>query len=419
MNSQIQKDGFARDLISKVMLLVIGATATFFPGSAISIETSPPSSDPPTHMSEALRSSLKKVVVLPGRSPVNQGISGSYQKPTLGLFDGAAAGSTIGDGVSKEIGPVSVGLPFPILTLPGAIFGGIKGKTERDIQEFRDRLTADLAQAASQPLTHDALASDVFWGLRNVPNLDPKIFALTTPIPNDTDAVLYVSLTNVIIDVQGKEAIITTAAYVTLRRMSDGAHVYEKEVQYQDRDTLSNWTRNENALWRDYATFARHYIAREISAEVYDRVALRHELQPQKTDTVARIKKNAWQGISRTATPTIAWELTLLGDDSYGSWAKLIDTTDISYDVEIYDKHQLIYSAKHIKEPRHTVAAELGSCKTYRWSVRPSYHVGSDTKFGEWMRLKSDSDTRQGNVGRQASEAPAYTQDFALLKIKC
>lgn len=185
MNSQIQKDGFARDLISKVMLLVIGATATFFPGTAISIETSPPSSDPPTHMSEALRSSLKNVVVLPGRSPVNQGISGSYQKPTLGLFDGAADGSTIGGGVSKEIGPVSVGLPFPILTLPGAIFGGIKGKTERDIQEFRDRLTADLAQAASQPLTHDALASDVFWGLRNVPNLDPKIFALTTPIPND------------------------------------------------------------------------------------------------------------------------------------------------------------------------------------------------------------------------------------------
>ena len=52
----------------------------------------------------------------------------------------------------------------------------------------------------------------------------------------------------------------------------------------------------------------------------------------------------------------------------------------------------------------------------YRVVVVPS-------KFGEWMRLNSVSDdeleNEKGFAGRKASEAPAYIQDFALLKIKC
>ena len=84
-----------------------------------------------------------------------------------------------------------------------------------------------------------------------------------------------------------------------------------------------------------------------------------------------------------------------------------------------YDMHRLVYSAKHVPDPRHTVAVELEKCKTYRWTVRPSYRVGSDTRFGEWMRFKTDTVTDNGNVGRKASEAPAYIQDFASLNIKC
>ena len=40
-------------------------------------------------------------------------------------------------------------------------------------------------------------------------------------------------------------------------------------------------------------------------------------------------------------------------------------------------------------------------------------------RFGEWMRFKTDTVTDNGNIGRKASEAPAYIQDFASLKIKC
>jgi hypothetical protein len=431
MYTQEQCRGLSLTVISRVTLLVVGSTATFFPGWAAQGQTgSAPSSSigqsntsgSHTHMSEALRSTVKKVVVLPGPSPANQAITGSYEKDTPGLVGGTYEGSRIGN-VSKEVGGVAVNIPIPVLAIPGAIVGGISGTTKREIQELRDALTEDLAQAANQPLTNDKLALGVYGSLRNVPGLDSKLFASTTPIPNDTDAILYVSVKDVTIEVQGKEAILTTSAGVTLRRLSDGKDLYERVIQYQDRDTLSNWTENENALWHDYANFAHHYLGREISAEVFDRIELRHELRPKESDTVDRVKKNEWQGVSRSTSPTLAWELTLLGGDSYGSWANAIDESDIYYDVEIYDMHRLVYAEKQVQDPHHTLVFEIDACKTYRWSVRPSYHLGSEIKFGEWMRFNSDTDTdtdtAKGSVGKKASEAPAYIRDFASLKVKC
>ena len=324
---------------------------------------------------------------------------------------------------SKEIGGVNVGFPIPILTYPAMIVGGISGKAKRDMQEFRDALTEDLAKAANQPLNNNGLALDVYRGLRSVPGLDSNLFAITTPIPADTDAILYVNLNGVTIEVQGDEAILTTSAGVTLHRLSDGTELYEREIQYQDRDTLKNWTENQNALWHDYANFARHYLGREISAEVFDRIELRHELLPKKSNAVALVKKNEWQGVSRSTSPTLAWELTLLGGDSYGPWANAIDESAIYYDVEIYDTHRLVYAEKAVPDPHHKLEFDIDGCKSYRWSVRPSYHIGSDIKFGEWMRFNSGSDdelaNEKGIAGRKASEAPAYIQDFALLKIKC
>ena len=429
MHTQEQHRGSIRTVISRVVLLVVGATTTFIPAWAGQVQGVP---EPPSdtqeqkapvlepHMSEELRSSIKKVVVIAGVSPPSQEITGSYEEATGGLIGGMDAGARAAT-IEKDIAGVPVFLPIPVITWPATIIGGISGATQREIQEFRDALTEDLADAANQPLTNDGLATDVYFGLLNVPGLDTKLFAPTTPMPNDTDAILYVNVNGVTIDVQGKEAILSTTAGVTLRRLSDGRNLYETEIQYQDRDTLGNWTKNENALWRDYANFARHYLGREISAEVFDRVELRHELRPRESDTVARVKKNDWQGISSSTSPTLTWELTLLGGDEYGPWTDSIDESDIYYDVEIYDLHELVYAENQVPDPGHTLVYEIEPCKTYRWSVRPSYHVGGDIKFGEWMRLTSDSDTdtEKGIVGRKASEAPAYVQDFASLEIKC
>ena len=238
-------------------------------------------------------------------------------------------------------------------------------------------------------------------------------------IPDDTDAILYVELAKITIDVQGNDAVITTSANATLRRKSDGEHLFEGVVTYQDRDKLKNWTKNDKALWHDYANFARHYIGREISAQVFDRVELKHELRPMANKTIKRVKKNDWHGVTRTITPTLAWDLELPGGDRYGAWSDAIDESHISYDVEIYDSRRLVYSAKNVRDSSHTVEEALVACRDYRWSVRPSYRVGNGLKFGEWMRLSSDTRKSKANVGRQASAAPAYTQDFALLNIKC
>ena len=376
----------------------------------------------PTHMSEALRASVDKVVIIGGESPAGNEVTGSYRKATPGLVGGMDEGSRIGT-ISKDIGGIPVHVPVPILSQAGMIFGGISGVTKHEIQELRDALTKDLANAADQPLTSLALASDVYFALQKLRNLESRVYAETTPVPEDTDAILYVNVISLTIDVDGKDAVLTTSAEATLRRLADGWDLFETEVSYQDRDALGNWTENDNALWRAYANFARHYLAREIAAEVFDRVRLNHELHPRESDTVDRVKRNDWQGITRSTTPTLAWELTLQGGNGYGAWAESIDESDVYYDVEIYDARSLVYAEPQVPDPSHTVLFELEPCKTYRWSVRPSYRVGNDVKYGEWMRFKinsaSDGETGNGNIGRQASFAPAYTQDFAELEIKC
>ena len=375
-----------------------------------------------THMAEELRSDIRKVVVIAGRSPADREVKGTYEKDTQGLLEGIDSGSRIGT-ISKEVGGVPVYIPIPILTIPGAIYGGLSAATKREIQEFRDALTDELVNAGDRSLHSDGLALDVFWGLRNLPNLQSELFAATTPLPEDADAVLYVSLYGVSIDVQGKEAIITTAAGATLHRLSDRRDLYRTVVQYQDRDTLGSWTRNENALWRDYTNFARHYLGRELSAEAFDRIELRHELVPEETDTADRARKNERLFESRSLAPTLAWNLELQGGDPQAPWSGTIDESDISYAVEIYDAHQLVYAEEQIQDPSHTLLMELEPCGTYRWSVRPTYHVGGDVKFGEWMRFGDEAETitKTGKAifGRQASDTPAYIQDFALLEIHC
>ena len=64
-----------------------------------------------------------------------------------------------------------------------------------------------------------------------------------------------------------------------------------------------------------------------------------------------------------------------------------------------------------------TVDLALEACKTYRWSVRPSFNINGDIRFGEWMRW--DPDSANGNDGKAASVAAAYIYDFASLEIKC
>ena len=380
--------------------------------------------DSHAHLSESVRATIKKAILIGGESPPQEEISGSYRKETAGLVGGMNEGSRLGT-ISQEVGGVNVNFPIPILTIPGAIFGGLSGATQREIQAFRDALTRELAEADNKPLTNDGLALDVYQELGRLANPETRLFAPSVPIPEDTDAILFVSFEDVGIDVKGDEAVLAVSAKATVRNPGDGLKIYETVVAYEDRDTLKNWTANDNALWRDYSNFAAHYLAREITAVLFGRVEPAHELRPSESRTVSRVKKNDWHGVSKSTTPTLAWEL--VSADLLSPVIASANETRIYFDVEIYDNHRLVYSQRQVPDATHTLSYGIEACKTYRWSVRPSYHLDGYVRYGEWMRSKPQPDADDatvapagnGNVGRKASQAPAYIQDFAQLKIKC
>ena len=388
--------------------------------AALLLTTMVNAQEKPAHMPESLRSSITNVVVVGGASPIDQEITGSYEKATPGLAGGIGAGAAAGT-PSAQVGPVSVNFPFPILTLPGAIVGGISGKAQRDIQDFRDAMTDDLAKANNKTLINDGVALDVYRGLQQLPDLETRLFAASTPLPEDAEAVLYVSIKDVTIDVQKNDAILTAAASLSLESAGSGTKLYTSTVRYQDRASLEDWTKNENALWHDFANYARHFLGREITADAFARIELKHELRPIESDDIDLKRKNVWQGSTKSPTPTLAWEMQLLGDDLYGSWTDAIGPANIYYDVEIYDKHRMVYEMKQIADTRHTLVYELEACQSYRWSVRPTYHIGDDIRIGEWMQyaVTPDPEFGKGIIGRDAAVAPAYIQNFAALEIEC
>ena len=420
--------------------IAIGAVFAAASGAHAQVPPPPSASQPqavilPPHMPEDIRGGIDKVVVISGRGAANQDVTGSYERDTPGLVGGMDAGSRMGT-ISKEVGGVPVNIPIPGLALPGAILGGLTGATRRQIQEFRDALTEQIANAESPPLRSDGLAIDTFWGIRKRPEVDSNLYSANVEIADDTDAVLYVAFDDLTINVDGADAIISTSAIATLRKHPGGAALYETVVFYEDRDRLRDWTANDNLLWRNYTNFARYFLGREVAADVLNRVQFGHQLKPAPSDTAKLAKREANTLVATSVVPTLTWESTLKPDPT-DTWVRDIDESQIAYDLEIFDDQQLVYDAQAIPGSSHTLAYELDACRTYYWSVKPSYRVDGEVRFGEWMRFsppkvkknkKKDDDeavtapagiTKKGLFGRRASEAPAYVQDFARLRIEC
>lgn len=123
--------------------------------------------------------------------------------------------------------------------------------------------------------------------------------------------------------------------------------------------------------------------------------------------------------------PMLGWRLELPDSDSEEPWANTIDESGIAYDIEIYDRHRLVYAAELLPEPQHTVRFGLEPCKSYRWTVRPAFRINNSIRYGQWMQVGPQAEIESkhpgavGVSGRKASDAPAMLQDFASLAIKC
>lgn len=368
---------------------------------------------PVTQMPDALRASISRIVILPIPGESGEAITGTYEKETRGLAGGMAKGAEIGQ-VPVEVGQVPINIPIPILREIGMIVGGITGVVERRTQQLRDRMTDDLASEVEQPLSNIALATDVFWGLKEIRSVEPRLFAVTTPIPEDTDAILYINLEEVTLNIQKDEAIVTTVATARVQNKADGSTLYRTRASYSDRDQLKNWGKDDYALWHEYREFARHYLGRELIAELYERVRVDHTLEPVYGDTMKPDRKDPWHAETNSVSPTLAWSFALADDAKAG-----VDDAHIVWDLEIYDAQRPVYRAQRINGTRFQLDVPLEACKTYRWSVRPAYANHPGTRYGAWMRKGSKTAKGNGNVGRAISVAHAYFQDFASFDVDC
>ena len=381
-----------------------------------------PLADPLAQMPDVLRESVAQLVIISGQGPSGQEVTGTYEQDQPGLVGGMNDGSRIGT-ISKDIGGVPVNFPIPVLSNIGMIYGGLTGAAREKIQAFRDAMADEIADTGRHPLTNDGIALDVFWSLDDLPRLDTKLIAPTTKIPAETDAVLYVGIDGLQIDVQGGEAILTTWASASLRRFDDSRVLYETTIRYEDRDELDRWIADDKALWRAYANYARHYLGRELAADLFKRVRLDHALVPVATASARPDRKDKELLVAQSLLPTLAWELKLADELTHPAWVSTVDESHIFYDIEIYDARQLVYAEERLPDPGHTLLMELEPCMEYRWSVRPSYHFGTDVYYGEWMQRADGEDPEpefgKGLRGLQASAAPAYTQHFARLKTDC
>ena len=344
-------------------------------------------------------------------------LTGTYGKETYDAQSGAAKGVSM-TGAQTELGGVRFGVSIPVLELPAMLLGGMAGATQRQVQDLRDALAKDLARTTDQPLNNQALATDVYWNIRNVPGIGGNVLSVESPVPKDADGVLNVYYTDLKVEIDGRDAILRTSVNAFLRRAKSGQPVLEAEVYYEDRDTLANWTKNDSALWRDYANYARHYLAREVSAVLFERIDTEHELRPIATTSVSPVRRDVWNGVSRTVSPTFAWELNLPDAPTGNAFTDGIDASQVAWEFEIYDGRQIVFGERQIPSAQFTLPVEL-NCGYYRWSVRPVYRVAGQTRYGAWMRANGGKATLGGGKGRQISENPAYIYDFAALRVKC
>jgi len=258
---------------------------------------------------------------------------------------------------------------------------------------------------ADRPLPSDQLATQ----LRSYLAMATNIEAAT----DYSDAALTVSVSHVAVKTDNDDATITTYANGSLSN-GDGQQVlYSKEYKYSERDKLRNWTANENEAWGAYVKRARHYIAAEVTADMFETIHVRNVLRPVKTDSFT----GGWSGRAKAQRPTLSWELFLLGGDPYEFD---IVEEEVRFDLRIFEGSRLIYEARQISGTSHTPDIPLPECKDLRWSVRPVYPVDGGLRAGDWMQYRSGFDKFWNNEAvRSNSATPDFWQYFPELDTRC
>ncbi len=363
------------------------------------------------HMPENIRRSVNNLEVVADNRKPELRVGGDYGQyvPTAG--EGAAGGAAAGvkaTGAMVAEDPRAVFLvPFilPVALIAGGIGGAAAAMIEKELAEFREGLTDDIIADGNQPLPSEVFAGALVDRLESTDDI--------LSVTKGGDASLTVSIISISVDTENEDAIITAFARGVLTSTIDGSVLYSKSLEYSERDTLRNWTANENALWDAYVVNARQFLAAELIAEMFEKVHVRNVLRPLKTETYT----GGWSGRTKAHTPTFSWELFLLGGDSYEGQ---IDKQNITFDLRIFEGSRLAYEARGIRGNSHDLSEPLPSCKELRWSVRPVYQIDGETRAGNWMQYRSGFDKFWNNEAlNDHPVTPAFWQYYPEVSTRC
>ena len=374
-------------------------------------------------MPETDRTSITSLAIVPAQDRTPSGVGGDYMFRSH-VLDSALVGAYQGELIGLHLCVYLLGCLFePDLVAIEAAVGAVSMMSAavlaNEIQEFRDELARSLEKAAITPFNNDVLANYVYSYIKDIDYTDTKVIAATAPLPANTNSVLLIKIEVLEIRLDGKYATFETEISASLRNVSSGAIIRSSFYSYTDRDTLTNWGDNDSALVAAYLSLALHYFGQAIAADFLHKVELRHVLRPLDSDSVSGMGGADWRGRATSDSPTLAWELILLGDDPYGRWTLSLDEDDIEYELQIFDWRSLVYRETQIVEPVHQLETSLDDCTTLRWTVRPHYTYKGKTRVGQWMRYHSDISVESGNIGNEASVEPAYLKGLPTLDTRC
>ncbi len=281
------------------------------------------------------------MAVQAGVTPPVLNVGGDYGSELPSVGDAAASGaaggaSFTGDMISEDPRTLLfVPIVLPLAMIAGSVVGAAGGKIEQEVRKYRDGLTEEMLNESNPVLPSATLAAELERFIHSSRGIE------VASLP-DADAILTVTLTEIGVETEGNDAEMSATADLLLQA-GDGETLYEHSVTYRERDTLRNWTKNDNAQWEQFTATARAYLAREGATQLFETIVTRHVLRPTGNNTY-KIKKAglAWSGQALTDTPTLSWDFVLLGGDDF-------DGTDIAdnpprYDLEIYDGNRIVYA---------------------------------------------------------------------------
>jgi hypothetical protein len=363
------------------------------------------------HMPEEIRRAVRTVQIIADNEKPELRVGGDYGQyiPTTGegAAGGLAAGAKLSGAMLLEDPRSIILMPFifPVALIAGGISGAAGAKIEKELAEFREGLADDIVADSNRPLPSDVLADALVDHLAATDDI--------VSVTEGGDAILTVSITDISVNTENEDAVITTFASGVLTSASDDSTQYVKSIKYTERDKLRNWTANENAAWNAYSIRARQFLAAEVVADMFETVRVRHVLRPLKSETFS----GGWSGRAKTHTPTFSWELFLLGGDPYEGQ---IDNENIAFDLRVFEGSRLAYEARRIDGTSHEVSEPLPKCKELRWSVRPVYQLDGETRAGEWMRFRSGFDKFWNHDALEDRSAiPEFWQYFAEVSTRC